>query len=118
MAKVTCKWRLVFSTCLLIWCFSSLFITHKLLKQDVRKSEEASESDTPEVDVDNSETGAENVEKVVRKRQVVQGWHDFHGELLPISEIKQVSDSYHLILSHGNWEWDCPYQGTIFIKNK
>ena len=96
MTKVTCKWRLVFSTCLLIWCFSSLFITHKLLKQDVRKAEESSDGVSTEVIIDGKTLG-ENAEKVTRKRQVVQGWYDFHGELLPISEIKQVSDSYHLI---------------------
>ena len=87
MSKITCKWRLVLSTCLLIWSFSSLFITHRLLKNDPKKGEEASEllNDIP---CDHTEKKVfENTEKPKRKRHVVNGWYDFHGELLDVGEI-------------------------------
>merc|ERR1711884_803730 len=87
MSKITCKWRLVLSTCLLVWSFSSLFITHRLLKNDAKKGEEASEllNDIPCVHTEKKVF--ENTDKPKRKRHVVNGWYDFHGELLMLVKL-------------------------------
>ena len=58
MSKITCKWRLVLSTCLLIWSFSSLFITHRLLKSDKKPGEE-NEQLLNEIPCENNEKKAE-----------------------------------------------------------
>ena len=70
------------STCLLLWSLSSLFITHKLFKSNVRSEEEA--ETVKLVSCDDSQHISD---RAVRKRQVVQGWFDFQGELLHVGEI-------------------------------
>ena len=81
------RWRMMLSTCLLLWSLSSLFITHKLIKNK-RREEEAAE-DVNLVSCDNS--GITGANKVARKRQVVKGWFDFHGELLHVGDIESTS---------------------------
>ena len=79
--KITCRWRLVVSTCLLVWSFSSLFITHRLLKSDQKKDSAVLEGAGHTTCNDNYSfnTG--------RKRQIVQGWYDFRGELMKVPDI-------------------------------
>ena len=78
------------STCLLLWSLSSLFITHKLFKSNVRSEEE--EETVKLVSCDNSQHISD---RAVRKRQVVQGWFDFQGELLHVGEIDpEGSDNF------------------------
>ena len=91
---MTCRWRMVLSTCLLIWSFSSLFITHRLLKHDTIKKEDEHESISTDV---NCETVKEDSSSrsLDRKRQVVKGWCDFRGELLPVDSIdKEDSEDF------------------------
>ena len=68
------------STCLLVWSFSSLFITHRLLRNDQKKGE------TQE---DNSRDRKCEDNKSERRRQIVEGWFDFHGELIKVPDIDE-----------------------------
>ena len=78
---ISCRWRLVVSTCLLVWSFSSLFITHRLLRNDQKKGE------TPEEDNTRQRKCEDN--KSQRRRQVVEGWFDFQGELIKVPHIDE-----------------------------
>ena len=78
---ISCRWRLVVSTCLLVWSFSSLFITHRLLRNDQKKGE------TPEEDNIRARKCEDNKEG--RRRQVVEGWFDFQGELIKVPHIDE-----------------------------
>ena len=73
MMNITCKSRVFISTCLLVWCFSSLFITNKLLKTE-QKTKDIHEEE-------------EMTKTVKRARQVVKGQYDFHGQLMDMPEI-------------------------------
>ena len=84
----SCKWRMVISTCILIWSVSSLFLTTKLLKHEVviKNDQEAVTANNRDVQCDSSP------DKVKHKRQVVKTWFDFHGELLNPTNIIADSD--------------------------
>ena len=63
-----------------------MFITHRLLKHETIKREDEHEN----IDTDTKcETvkEASSSRSLDRKRQVVKGWYDFHGELLPVDVI-------------------------------
>ena len=69
------KSRVFISSSLLIWCFSSLFITHKMMRAGQRR------------DVKNTEM----ITKMERKdRQIVRGSYDFRGELIDMPEIDEA----------------------------
>ena len=79
---LACRRRMVLSTCLLVWSLSSLFITHKLFKSNIRSEEEAETAKLV------SCADSQHIsDRAVRKRQVVQGWFDFQGELLHVGDI-------------------------------
>ena len=82
---VACRWRMMLSTCLLVWSLSSLFITHKLFKNNVKREEEEAAVRVNLVSCDDNKHS--DVTMGQRKRQVVQGWFDFQGELLHVGEI-------------------------------
>ena len=86
----------MFSTCLLVWSLSSLFITHKMFKSNVRREEEAAEDSEKLVSCENKKHQSDDlVTGGQRKRQVVQGWFDFQGELLHVGEIDpEGSDNF------------------------
>ena len=62
-----------------------MFITHRLLKHDTNKKEEEHEDVVDNVNCDSVKDDSSTV--MDRKRQVVKGWFDFHGELLPVDDI-------------------------------
>ena len=70
------------STCLLVWSFSCLFITHRLLKNDQKKTEALEDSTSYTKCYNDSGCAG-------RKRQIVEGWFDFHGELMRVPEIDE-----------------------------
>ena len=70
------------STCLLVWSFSSLFITHRLLKNDQKKTEAL--EDSPSYTKCYNDSGCAG-----RKRQIVEGWFDFQGELMKVPDIDE-----------------------------
>ena len=93
---VACRWRMMLSTCLLVWSLSSLFITHKMFKSSVRREEEAAVESVKLVSCDDNKPQSDDlVTGGQRKRQVVQGWFDFQGELLHVGEIDpEGSDNF------------------------
>ena len=70
----TCRSRVFISTCLLIWSFSSLLITNKLMKTGKDK-EETNIKETMEI--------------VEEPRRIVRGHYDFHGELIAVPDIDE-----------------------------
>ena len=83
----------MFSTCLLVWSLSSLFITHKMFKSKVRREEGAEAVES--VKLVSCDDKSDLVTEGQRKRQVVQGWFDFQGELLHVGEIDpEGSDNF------------------------
>ena len=78
---ISCRWRLVVSTCLLVWSFSSLFITHRLLRNEQKKGETQEEENPRERNCEENLSG--------RRRQIVEGWFDFHGELIKVPDIDE-----------------------------
>ena len=70
-----------------------MFITHRLLKHDTNKKEEEHEDVVDNVNCDSVKDDSSTV--MDRKRQVVKGWFDFHGELLPVDAIdKEGSEDF------------------------
>ena len=70
--KLTCKSRVFISTCLLVWSFSSLLITNRLMKTG---------QDTT------GDTVIDMIQTVNKSRQIVRGQNDFHGELIDMPDI-------------------------------
>ena len=69
--------RLLFSTCLLAWSASSLLLTGRLLRT----------GDGPAAGCRDSSPNP-HVALPARRRQVVRGWWDFHGELLQLPDLQ------------------------------
>ena len=115
---LACRRRMMLSTCLLLWSLSSLFITHKLFKSNVRSEEEET---VKLVSCDDSQHISD---RAVRKRQVVQGWFDFQGELLHVGEIDPEgskdfsSDNTELDMEIGLGRHDRSFTSLIYDKVK
>ena len=59
-----------------------MFITHRLLRNDEKKGE-IQEEDNPR------DRKCDDNQSAERKRQIVEGWFDFHGELIKVPDIDE-----------------------------
>ena len=57
-----------------------MFITHRLLRNDQKKGETQEDNPRDRKCADN---------KSERRRQIVEGWFDFHGELIKVPDIDE-----------------------------
>ena len=124
--SVGCRWRMMFSTCLLVWSLSSLFITHKMFKSNVRREEEAAVEESVKMAScdDNKHKSDDLVTGGQRERQVIQGWFDFQGELLHVGNIdpegsdKFSSDDTEFDMKIGLGRHDRSFTSLIYDRVK